>query len=214
MQKCMWWNKALEKKNNIFNIQSYSCTSSITRAHYSDVIMSATVSLIIGVSIVYSTFCSGADQRKHQSSALLNFMRGVHRWPVNFPHKGPVTRKIFQFNGVIVYLPYTHDVIKWKYFPRYWPFVQGILPVTDEFPAQRPVTRASMFSLIWPWINGYVNNREAGDFRRHRARYDIAVLIWIKSSSSKPRRNTTKSEPSEYFVGCIVKFKYCHSCWS
>ena len=63
--------------------------------HYSDVIMSPTVSQITGVSIVYSTVCSGVDQRNHQSSASLAFVRGSHRSPVNSPHKVTVTRKMF-----------------------------------------------------------------------------------------------------------------------
>ena len=54
--------------------------------------------------VVYSTVCSDADQRKHQSSASLAFVRGIHRWPVNSPHKGPVTRKMFLFDDVIMYL--------------------------------------------------------------------------------------------------------------
>ena len=45
---------------------------------------------------------SGADQRKHQSSASLAFVRGIHRWPVNSPHKRPVTRKMFSFDDVIM----------------------------------------------------------------------------------------------------------------
>ena len=57
--------------------------------HYSDVIMSARASQIAGVLIVYSTVCSGADQRKHQSSVSLAFVRWIHSWPVNSPHKGP-----------------------------------------------------------------------------------------------------------------------------
>ena len=57
---------------------------------------------ITGVSIVYSTVCSGADQRKHQSSASLAFVRGIHRRPVNSSHKGPVTRKMFPFDDVIM----------------------------------------------------------------------------------------------------------------
>ena len=61
------------------------------------VIMSAMASQIAHVSIVNSTVCSGADQRKHQSSASLAFVRGIHRWSVNSPHKGPVTRKMFPF---------------------------------------------------------------------------------------------------------------------
>ena len=51
---------------------------------------------------VYSTVYSGADQRKHQSSASLTFVQGIHRWPVNSPHKGPVTRKMFSFDDVIM----------------------------------------------------------------------------------------------------------------
>ena len=61
--------------------------------HYSDVIMSGVASQITSVSSVYSNTCSGADRRNHQSSASLAFVRGIHRWPVDSPHKGPVTRK-------------------------------------------------------------------------------------------------------------------------
>ena len=57
--------------------------------------MSAMASQINSLTIVYSTVYSGADQRKHQSSASLAFVREIHRWPVNSPHKGPVTRKMF-----------------------------------------------------------------------------------------------------------------------
>ena len=66
--------------------------------HYSDVIMSAMASQITGVSIVCSTVYSGADQRKHQNSASLVFVRGIHRWPVDSPHNGPVTRQMFPFD--------------------------------------------------------------------------------------------------------------------
>ena len=55
--------------------------------------MGATASQITGILIIYSTICSGADQRKYQSSASLTFERGIHRSPVGSPHKWPVTRK-------------------------------------------------------------------------------------------------------------------------
>ena len=71
--------------------------------HYSDVIMSAMASQITIVSFVCSTVCSGADQRKHQSSASLAFMGGIHRWPENSLHKRPVTRKMFPFDDAIMY---------------------------------------------------------------------------------------------------------------
>ena len=62
--------------------------------------MSAMASKITSLTIVYSTVYSDGDQRKHQSSASLAFVRGIHRWPVNSPHKGPVTRKMFPFDDV------------------------------------------------------------------------------------------------------------------
>ena len=65
--------------------------------------MSAIVYQITSLTIVYSTVYSNADQRKHQSSASLAFVRGIHRGPVNSPHKGPVTRKMFPFDDVIMY---------------------------------------------------------------------------------------------------------------
>ena len=70
--------------------------------HYDDVIIGAMVSQITSLTIVYWTVYSGADQRKHQSSTLLAFVRGIHREPVNSPHKGPVTRKMFPFDDVIM----------------------------------------------------------------------------------------------------------------
>ena len=70
--------------------------------HYGDVIMSAMWSQITRLNIVYSTVYSGADQRKHQSSASLAFVRGIHRWPLNSPHKGPGTRKMVPFDDVIM----------------------------------------------------------------------------------------------------------------
>ena len=59
-------------------------------------------SQITRLTTVYSTVYSGPDQRKHQSSASLAFVGGIHRWPVNSPHKGPVTRKKFLFDDVIM----------------------------------------------------------------------------------------------------------------
>ena len=64
--------------------------------------MGAITSQITSLTIVYSTVDSGADQRKHQSSASLDFVRGIHRWPMNSLHKGPVTRKMFPFDDVIM----------------------------------------------------------------------------------------------------------------
>ena len=62
----------------------------------------AMASQITSLAIVYTIVYSGADQRKHQSSASLAFVRGIHQWPVNSPHKWPVTRKMFPFDDVIM----------------------------------------------------------------------------------------------------------------
>ena len=70
-------------------------------------------SQITGVSIVCSTVCSGSDQRKHQNSVSLAFVRGIHRRPVDSPHKGAVTRKRLPFDDAIIFLfdPLTRSVL-------------------------------------------------------------------------------------------------------
>ena len=65
-------------------------------------------SQVTSLTIVYSTVDSGVDQRKRQSSASLAFAWGIHRWPVNSPHKGPVTRKMFPFDDAIMIV---YDII-------------------------------------------------------------------------------------------------------
>ena len=72
------------------------------------------------------------------------------------------------------------DVIKWKHFLRYWPFVRGIhrSPVNSRHKDQW--RGALMFSLIVAWINGWVNNREAGDLRRHRTHHDVTVMFYLQ----------------------------------
>ena len=71
--------------------------------HYDDVIMSTKASRITSLTTVYLIVYSRADQRKHQSSASLAFVRGIHRRPVNSPQKGPVARKMVPFDDVIMY---------------------------------------------------------------------------------------------------------------
>ena len=70
--------------------------------HYNDVIMGAIASQITSLPIVFSTVCLDTNKKKYQSSASLAFVRGIHRRPVNSPHKGPVTRKMFPFDDVIM----------------------------------------------------------------------------------------------------------------
>ena len=78
------------------------------------------------------------------------------------------------YNGLA---PSHHDVIQWKHFPRYWPFVRGIHRWPVNSPHKGQWRGALMFSLICAWIKGWVNNREAGDLRRHRVHYDVNAMI-------------------------------------
>ena len=89
----------------------------ITR-HYDDVLMGAIASQITSLTFVYSTVYSDADQRKHQRSASLAFVRGIHRGPVNSPHKWPVTRKMFPFDDVIMDYQDIEAETKWPPFRR------------------------------------------------------------------------------------------------
>ena len=73
-------------------------------------------------------------------------------------------------------LPSHDDVIKWKHFVRYWPYVRGIHRSPVNSPHKGQWRGALMFSLICTRINGWVNNGEAGDWRRHRAHYDVTVM--------------------------------------
>ena len=78
----------------------------------------------------------------------------------------------------------SHDVvIKWKHFPRNWPFVQGNnrSPVNSPHKSQR--RRVLMFALIWAWINRWVNNCEAADLWPHRAHRDVIVMYPVRLKS-------------------------------
>ena len=85
---------------------------------------------------------------------------------------------------------YHYDVIKWKHFPRYWPFVRGIYRSLVNSPHKGQWRGALIFSLTCAWINGPVNNRVASDLRRHCAHYDVIVM------SNQRHVNHTMCEPS------------------
>ena len=72
--------------------------------------------------------------------------------------------------------PSHDDVIKWKHFSRNWPFVRGIHRSPVNSPHKGQWCGALMFSFIYVWINDWVNNREAGDLRRHPAHSDVIVM--------------------------------------
>ena len=79
----------------------------------------------------------------------------------------------FKCNTIVFGLLLEHDDVM---FPRYWPFVQGIHRSLVNSPYKGQWREALMCSLICPWVHGWINNREAGDLRRHRAHYDVTVM--------------------------------------
>ena len=97
-------------------------------SHCSDVIMDAMASQITSLTSVYSIVYTGADQRKHQSSVSLVFVRGIHRSPVNSPHKWPVTQKIFPFDDVIMHTDLCHW--HWDRPPHDCPNAKNIYKIT------------------------------------------------------------------------------------
>ena len=88
-----------------------------------------------------------------------------------------VVQLICRVHPRTVPLKWRHDdVIKWIHFPRYWPFVRGIHRSPVNSPHKGQWRGALIFTLICARINGWVNNREAGDLRRYRPHYDVIVM--------------------------------------
>ena len=77
------------------------------------------------------------------------------------------------------------DVIKWKHFPRFWPFVRGIHWSPVDSPCKGQWHGALMISLICAWTNGIARNRDAGDLRCHRTHYDVTVMSHSRNNTSK-----------------------------
>ena len=118
-----------------------------------------------------------------------------HRWPVNSPRKWPNNADSVSIPWLLRVLPISsRSYISWwrhqmKTFSVLLALCAGNSPVTGEFPSLRPVTQSSDLSLICAWINGWVNNRKAGDLRRHRAHYDVTVMSMGSGNLGLPRAN-------------------------
>ena len=100
----------------------------------------------------------------------------------NFPQKAKIwiPQSSFENDGDHVVPDTMHDdVIRWKHFPRYWPFVQGIHRSLVNSPHKGQWRGVLMISLISAWTNDWENNWDAGDLRRHRAHYDVIVMLLI-----------------------------------
>ena len=106
---------------------------------------------------------------------------------------------------VETYLYYDY-VIKLRHFPRYWPFVLGIHRSPVNSPHKGQWRGGLMFSLIFAWMNAWVNNREAGYFRHHRAHYDVSVMIYRKPCRVRLCSNSKKWY---YYNAVIVRWYGC-----
>ena len=127
--------------------------------------MRAMASQITSISIldIYSTVFSGADQRKHQSSSSLAFVRGIHQSPVNSPHKWPVTQKMYPFDDVIMKTAWCGQPIRSTEFLwwecTYRPFVQGICLLNVDSP-NRGTVMQNLDSLFIVSFEKYLKTKQ------------------------------------------------------
>ena len=127
--------------------------------HYSDVIMSAMASQISAVLIVSSTVFSSKDQRKHQSSAWLAFVRGIHRWLVNSFHKGPVMQKMFPFDDVIMSWCILHILLEiggimCSFTGKLLPYIAKCVLIF-----WMTVETCTEYVCIWHWTNWFFHKK-------------------------------------------------------
>ena len=181
----MFVNYSLETTQNIpetivLNLDYHGSISNVVcdcdlRCHnYDDVIIGAMASQITSLTIVYSAVYSDADQTKHQSSAPLAVVRGIHRGPMNSQHQWPVTRKMFPFDDVIMILSHI-----WR-LHMLW-CCMG----TESFETIRR-------SVSWIWLvlaNGQVQVHGAVSWWRHQME-TFSALLALCHSRLIPMYNT------------------------
>ena len=109
----------------------------------------------------------------NQMSIYRNFIPYEKRPRLKYDH---LRKRLPGLRYVLDIIRIHDDVIKWKHFPRYWPFVRGIHRSPVNSPHKGQWRGALMFTLVWARINGWVNNREADDLRRYRTHYDVIVM--------------------------------------
>ena len=134
--------------------------------------------------VVSGIVMSGPDDKLRPLGVVPTF--DVHHFAVLLTHDVEITTRTE--TGQTRH--YHDDVLKWKHFPHYWPFVRGIhrSPVNSSYKGRW--RGALMFSAICGWTNGSVNNRDAGDLRRRRAYYDVTVMVGLSGSTLQWRYRT------------------------
>ena len=161
--------------------------------HYSNVIMGTIASQITSFTIVYSTVYTDADQRKHQRSASLTFVRVIHRGPVNSPQKWPITRKMFPFDDVIIL--WTGSCEQFLYFLYRISWILYVWFIGQYFPLSlRRCSVSPMFrgtsEVKWFW------NTRVNEQRQRSRQRQWNHSTWNITTTTD---NTTKCELCAYF---------------
>ena len=150
-----------------------------SEVNYMDVLNADRLIFMVGIHIYAYIYTLDCVCPYIEMAVISQSLWAFHSVPENRSGvaSGPV-QLAFDWGPLPVLTPHHDNVIKWKHFPRYWPFVQGIHRSPVNSPHKGQWRGALMFSssLICVWINGWVNNREAGDLRRYRAHYDVIVM--------------------------------------
>ena len=164
--------------------------------------MSVMVSQITSLTIVYSTVYSGTYERKHQISASLAVLRGIHRWPVNAPHKGPVTRKMFPFDDVIM-VPHNRKIPQF-FFQCYQPVIYRDWS-SNELRWDNYVDhhKAELISLghITPAVCSWSQQVMVISWNWN---YCGGSYVWIRQPSSLQRQNVINSQLLRQLITCLL----------
>ena len=201
----IYWKSITRKSrliSRIYCVQvSIDSRADTPSLHYNDVMMSAIASRITSLTIVYSTVCSRRRSKKTSKIRVTGLCEGIHRWPVNSPHKGTVTRKMFPFEDVIVKRltgqVSTSTVICprwapcWPHEPCYqgWAFevrrwvnncIQSLFRnvITCSCPNRHAGCLANQLLVIW--APGFLFLWPSGVIWRHRPRSTLALVIGVR----------------------------------
>ena len=172
--------------------------------------MDSIASQITSLTIVYSAVYSGADQRKHQSSASLAFVRGIHRGPANSPHKWPVTRKMFPFDDVIMMVCHFSRVVEYvdhlhEHFLDPVVIKNGhYMPVMVSYLSYSLAIQSSVCLTVW-----YKTKFGSQNFG-YQIWFRTRLLNWlsIAAKANKPSNPNILLYVKRIHLGAVPPFQY------
>ena len=165
---------------------------------------------ITSVTTIYSTVYSAVNQRKHQSSASLAFVRGIHRWPVNSPHKWPITRQMFPFDDVIMKhcgmcVAFLESVFHRRYPPNAFRNNSFIKSLCGQWT---PVTTLHIWEQLYKylynawWLCMDFNRRQSTEKNEHNMPIEQPQTAF---SAAMRTRNATPC-PAEFIILLCAEF--------